>query len=125
MLSTSVQTLALPFSAVRLRHTALALVAALAASTPGAVRADESHAITIRNHRFEPATISVKAGQKIKLTITNAQSEAAEFESSELNREKVVPPGSSATIYVGPLDAGRYGFFDDFHPATKGTLVAK
>lgn len=89
------------------------------------VRADESHSITIRDHRFEPSTLTVKAGQKIKLTVTNAQKEAAEFESAELNREKVVPPGSSATVYIGPLDAGSYAFFDDFHPATKGTIVAK
>lgn len=98
-------------------------VTAVAVATPA--RADESHSITIRNHQFEPSTLSVKAGQKIKLTVSNAQKEAAEFESSELNREKVVPPGSSATIYIGPLEPGSYGFFDDFHPATKGTIVAK
>jgi plastocyanin len=87
--------------------------------------ADDSASLTIRNHRFEPATISVKAGTKIKLTVHNAQSEAAEFESSELNREKVVAPGSTITVYVGPLEPGTYGFFDDFHQATTGQIVAK
>lgn len=102
-----------------------ALLAVTAAMSLSPVLADESHSITIRGHRFEPSTVTVKAGQKIKLTVTNAQSEAAEFESAELNREKVVPAGASATVYIGPLEPGRYGFFDDFHPATKGVIVAK
>jgi plastocyanin len=100
-----------------------AFSALLLAAAPAA--ADDSASLTIRNHRFEPSTISVKAGTKIKLTVHNAQSEAAEFESSELNREKVVPPGSSVTVYVGPLEPGSYGFFDDFHQATTGQIVAK
>ena len=41
------------------------------------------------------------------------------------SREKVVKPGSSASIFVGPLKPGRYEFFDDFHPATRGVLVAR
>jgi plastocyanin len=86
---------------------------------------EASHSITIRDHKFEPSTLNVKAGVKIKLTVTNAQKEAAEFESAELNREKIVPPGSSVTVYLGPLEPGRYGFFDDFHQAAKGTIVAK
>ncbi len=35
-------------------------------------------------------------------------------------------PGSTSTVYVGPLDKGRYAFFDDFHRATgNGVLVAE
>lgn len=113
------------FSAAMLGALFLSTSAAVGLLPAGPARAEESHSITIRNHQFVPSTLTVKAGQKIKLTVTNAQTEAAEFESAELNREKVVPPGSSATVYVGPLEPGSYGFFDDFHPATKGTIVAK
>lgn len=102
------------------------LAAAVVAVSAGAGLCQEaSHSLTIRDHQFHPNTLTVKAGTKVRLTVTNAQKEAAEFESAELNREKVIPPGSSATIYIGPLQPGSYGFFDDFHQSTKGQIVAK
>ena len=114
---------------MKLPQLKVAVLAPLLAATllaASAAHAQEvSQSITIRDHRFEPATITVKAGVKVRLTITNAQKEAAEFESAELNREKVIAPGSSATVYVGPLEPGSYGFFDDFHPSTTGRIVAK
>jgi len=88
-------------------------------------RADDSASLTIRNHHFEPRALSVKAGNKIAISVTNAGSEPAEFESSELNREKVIPPGKTVTIYVGPLSPGAYPFFDDFDQANTGQIVAK
>ena len=87
--------------------------------------ADDSASITIRNHHFQPSTISVKAGVKVQLSVTNAGKDPAEFESSELNREKVIPPGATVTIYVGPLAPGTYPFFDDFDQANTGRIVAK
>lgn len=101
-----------------------AILALVAVSVPVCAQ-EAAYSITIRNHHFEPSTLTVKAGTKIKLTVTNAQSEAAEFESAELNREKVVPPGSSVSVYIGPLEPGSYGFFDDFHQSTTGRIVAK
>src|SRR5437762_6817880 len=71
--------------------------------------------LVIRDHRFEPAEITVPAGKKVKLVIDNRDATAEEFESYELNREKVVPPKAQVTIFVGPLQAGRYPFFGDFH----------
>ena len=87
--------------------------------------ADDSASITIRNHHFEPSTITVKAGVKVHLSVTNAGTEPAEFESSELNREKVIPPGATVSIYVGPLAPGTYPFYDDFDQANTGKIVAK
>jgi hypothetical protein len=38
----------------------------------------------------------------------------------------VVQGHGRIVLYIGPLQAGTYGFFDDFHEATtKGKLVAK
>ena len=65
------------------------------------------------------------AGTKIELSITNEQKMAAEFESHALHREKVIPPGATRTVYVGPLQPGRYEFFDDFRPNNRGFMVAK
>lgn len=81
--------------------------------------------LTLRNHSFEPAELPVPAGKRIELHVTNAQSAAAEFESSDLRREKIVPAGQQVTVYVGPLRPGTYEFFDDFHPSTRGHLVVR
>ena len=90
--------------------------------------ADETAAITItvKDGTFIPAEITGPANAKFKLVLRNEGKEAEEFESVELNREKVVAPGKSATIFLGPLKPGTYGFFGEFHPTTaKGTLVIK
>ena len=49
----------------------------------------------------------------------------AEFESPSLHREKVVAPGAAVSVFVGPLNPGRYEFYDDFHPATRGVIVVQ
>jgi cupredoxin-like protein len=81
--------------------------------------------LVIRDHQFVPAELSLPAGVKSEVVIRNEQAVPAEFESSSLHREKVVPPGGTASVFVGPLNAGRYEFFDDFHPATRGVIVVK
>ena len=82
--------------------------------------------LTIRNHRFEPAELVVPAGQKIKLEIENQDATAEEFESYELNREKVVPAKATVVIFVGPLKPGRYPFFGEYNKASaQGVLIAK
>lgn len=82
--------------------------------------------LTIRDHRFQPAELAVPANEKIKLSVVNQDSTAEEFESHDLNREKVIPGNSTATIYVGPLKPGRYTFFGEFHEKTaQGVIVAQ
>jgi plastocyanin len=91
-----------------------------------AMAQDAEIKIVIREHKFEPAEVTVPAGKKIKLVIENQDATAEEFESYELNREKVVPPKGQITIFVGPLKPGRYPFFGDFHKdSAKGVLIAK
>ena len=105
----------------------LLLAGSLALCAAGALRAEEAGTrLTIRDHKFEPAEIVVPAGQKVKLFIENLDSTPEEFESYELNREKVVPAKSTVFIFVGPLQAGRYPFFGDYNRDTaKGVLIAK
>jgi plastocyanin len=105
---------------------ALFVLAFATVALPTAFAADHEASLAVRNHRFEPPELRVPAGQKIKLVVKNHDATAEEFESHELNREKVIAPGASATIYVGPLSPGRYPFFGEFHEATaRGTLVAE
>jgi plastocyanin len=100
--------------------------AAVLALASTAALADSEALLVIRNNRFEPAELKVPAGQRVKLTVHNQDSTAEEFESHSLNREKIIPPGAKAVVYVGPLKPGRYDFFGEYHEATaKGVLVAE
>ena len=104
----------------------LLLALGLLAGAGRAAAEDPEVRIVIREHKFEPAEVTVPAGKKIKLVIENQDATAEEFESYELNREKVVPPKGQITIFVGPLKPGRYPFFGDFHKdSAKGVLIAK
>ena len=102
------------------------LVATLALGAGSAYGQDAEVRLVIRGHKFEPAEVMVPAGKKVKLVIENQDDTAEEFESYELNREKVVAPKSQIIVYVGPLQPGRYPFFGDFHKDTaQGVLIAK
>jgi plastocyanin len=92
---------------------------------PAAAHA-ENYVITLKNNQFSPGELTIPAGQKVKLIVTNQDAAPAEFESSDMNREKVVGANSEIIIYIGPLDAGSYGYFDDFHrDTTTGVIIAK
>ncbi len=100
--------------------------ALLALSPLFAVAADNEFAITIKDHQFSPAEIRVPAGQKVKLVIENLDATPEEFESHELNREKIIAPRSKAAIWIGPLKPGKYPFMGEFNQATaKGVVIAE
>ena len=82
--------------------------------------------LRIKDHRFSPAEVRVPANQKVRLLVVNEDPTPEEFESHALNREKVIPGRSSATIFIGPLKPGRYDFVGEFHEATaKGVVIAE
>ena len=82
--------------------------------------------IVIKDHKFTPATLDIPANKKVKLIVKNQDPTPEEFESYELNREKVIPGNSQAIIFIGPLDPGTYPFFGEFNQATaQGKIVAK
>ncbi len=82
--------------------------------------------LAIKDHKFDPAELNVPANTKIKLLVENQDSTPEEFESADLNREKVVTGNNTITVYLGPLDAGKYHFFGDFHQETaQGDLIVK
>lgn len=93
----------------------LLLVAMLVNSNAWAI---EEITIIIRAHLFYPAEITIPKNQKVKITFENKDDRPEEIDSFDLNREKVVFANSSATIYVGPLEQGRYRFFGEYHPTT-------
>jgi hypothetical protein len=81
--------------------------------------------ITIKDGKFVPTEVPVPAGKKLKVIVRNQDATTSEFESTDFHREKVVQGNDEITVFVGPLDAGSYEFFDDFHPDNRGHLVAK
>lgn len=82
--------------------------------------------LKIRDHLFYPAEFTVPADTKIKLLIHNMDPTPEEFESYELNREKVIPGNRRAVIFVGPLKPGTYPFFGEFYPKTaQGKILVK
>jgi Cupredoxin-like domain len=86
----------------------------------------EDYVVTIKGRQFEPKDLVIPANTQVKVTVKNLDSEPAEFESTDLNREKIVTPGKSITVLIGPLSPGTYNIFDDFHhDTTTGTITAR
>ena len=82
--------------------------------------------IQIRDHLFYPSELEIPAGKKVKLIIKNQDAAPEEFESYELNREKVIMGNSNGIIFIGPLPRGTYPFFGEFNPLTaQGIILVK
>jgi plastocyanin len=101
--------------------------AVLASASLAAFAAAESEpSVVIENHKFAPERIEVPAGKKVKLTIDNRDATPEEFESNEMRIEKVIPGKSKGVVWLGPLKAGEYKFFGEYHEKTaQGVVVAK
>jgi hypothetical protein len=107
---------------VRLLVVAWALLGATAVLAAG----EPEFAITLRDHQFTPSEIKVPAGIKVKLVVDNQDAGPEEFDSHALNREKVIPGNTKATIFIGPLAPGRYPFIGEFNASTaRGEVVAQ
>lgn len=104
---------------------AAAAAATLALGQPA--RAEDLPVIKVemRDGAIIPEIIEVPANTRFKLEITNTGKSPVEFESTELKREKALAAGATSSIVFRTIDPGRYDVFDDFHPDSKATLVAK
>jgi hypothetical protein len=79
--------------------------------------------IDIKAQAFAPQVLQVPAGVKVQIIIRNNDDLPAEFERYDLSREIVVPAHAQVKVFIGPLDAGRYRFFNDFHQESEGWVV--
>lgn len=97
----------------------------LALGLAGPAPADEGPPmrLVIAQHRFSPDELSIPANTRVKLLVRNDDALPAEFESYDLSREVVVPAHHQITVYIGPLEPGRYQFFNDFDQTMKGWVV--
>ncbi len=103
------------------------IITAFALTAARPARSDETtYHLTIKGRAFDPAEIEIPAGKKVTLSVKNLNATPSEFESTDLNREKVVVGGGEVTVFIGPLRPGSYDFFDDFNPDTPhGHIIAK
>ena len=111
---------------IRCKIQGAVLVSSLLLIDAAPLRADvPTFTLTIKDHRFQPAELSVPANEKLKLVIQNEDPTPEEFESYDLNREKIVTSKGSISVFIGPLKPGSYQYFGDFNPdVAKGTIIA-
>ena len=111
-----------------IRPLTLTAAAILAMAGPAWADAPASVTLTLKNHRFTPATFTVPAGQKVRVTLINQDPATEEFDSHDLRLEEVVTPMGRISFSIGPLSAGQYSFMGEFHATTaqgKVTAVAE
>ena len=88
--------------------------------------ANEEYLIQIKDHKFLPEVIEVKAGNEFTIIVENLDKTLEEFESDDLKKEKLVRSGKKAIIKVNGLKAGEYKFYGEFHKKTaQGKIIAK
>ena len=81
--------------------------------------------LTLKDHKFSPAEIHVKARESFAISFTNNDPQAEEFDSPALKVEKVVAgKGGHGNIRVRALAPGRYPFVGEFFGA-KGVVIAE
>ncbi len=82
--------------------------------------------LTLKNHRFTPATIIVPRGTRAQIDLVNQDSATEEFDSHDLRVEQLVTPHGRTRFAIGPLNPGTYTFMGEFHPDTaRGQIVVK
>ena len=108
-----------------MRKIALALAALVTISFGFSAQAEE-YVITIKDHKFTPAELTIPAGQKVKLLVKNQDPTPEEFESHDLNREKIIGGNKEGIIFVGPLKPGTYNYFGEFNQdSAQGKIIAQ
>lgn len=109
---------------------ALAFAVASAMAVPGTAIAASAGAppsitLTLKDHRFTPATLTVPAGTRVRVTLINRDPATEEFDSHDLRVEQLVTPMGKVSFDIGPLRPGQYSFMGEFHAGTaQGKVVA-
>jgi plastocyanin len=82
--------------------------------------------LTVKDHKFDPAEIHIKAGQPAVINMHNQDPTAEEFDSDALGVEKVIPGERSGVVRLHPLEPGRYPFMGEYHSDTaQGVVIAE
>ncbi|WP_114327013.1 cupredoxin domain-containing protein [Candidatus Colwellia aromaticivorans] len=100
------------------------LINLLSLCSPSVEAKRPEYHLDIKNHLFYPAQIIIPANKKVKLVIHNRDNSVEEFDSFDLNREKVIFPKQKSIVFIGPLSVGEYSFFGEYHPnSARGKVI--
>ena len=110
-------------TAIKVLALALATSAALTFVIPALGDDGTMPQVRFDHGNFAPSQLIVEANRPFKVKVTNQSNAAIEFESFELHRERVVPPGETITVHMPSLAPGNYQFFDDFHHEVPTGLI--
>ena len=109
---------------MKIRSFLIALILVALISTTGS--GNSIVKTSIRKQRFVPDEIHIKAGEPVTLQILNEDPAPVEFESTDLNKEKMVLPGKLLEIQLKGLKPGTYEFFSDFGPKElRGRIIVE
>jgi hypothetical protein len=82
--------------------------------------------LIVKDHKFTPKEIHVKAGEPAIINMHNQDPTAEEFDSDALGVEKVIAGGRSGLVRLHPLAPGRYPFIGEYHSDTaQGIVIAE
>ncbi|HEY1709785.1 MAG TPA: cupredoxin domain-containing protein [Rhizomicrobium sp.] len=82
--------------------------------------------LTLKDHKFTPAELHVKANQATTIQFVNNDDTAEEFDSTALKVEKVVGGHSQGNVHIRALAPGKYPFMGEYHTATaQGVVIAE
>ncbi len=102
----------------------LLVAAVLALSTPAL--ADAPITLTLKNHKFTPDVIKVKANQPAMIMLINKDDTAEEFDSSVAEGREGRGGHGKGNIRLRPLAPGKYPFMGEYHAATaQGVVIAE
>ena len=111
---------------MRLFPGSLAIGAAIALTALAQAAVATPVSLTIRDHKFTPSEIHVKADTPSEFTIVNQDATVEEFDSAALKVEKVVSGNAQGSVRIRPLAPGRYPFMGEYHSQTaQGVVVAE
>ena len=104
----------------------LLVLSAVLTLASGAYADETVYELTLKEHRFSPPELKIPANKRVKIVVFNQDAAAEEFESFDLNREKVVSGNGKILLFIGPLKPGVYKYFGEFNPKTaQGIVIAE
>ena len=77
------------------------------------------------DYRFQPPDLAARAGDPVTVQLVNHGTSAHTFTIDELNVDRSLDPGQSATVTFTPATSGTFAFYCRFHGASgmTGTLT--
>lgn len=116
------------FSAIRIKHAAVALGILLGASTSfgcGAGGAAGDAQIAVKNYQFAPQTLYAHPGELTRLVVRNDDAVSHTFTIRELGVNQNIPARGNAVVEFTPQTTGVYALVCLPHPNMRGTIEVK